>query len=183
MTVYPPQLLQELDSHHVFLDTGAFIYAAKNQSFFELVTSLKDKAHCGLATIPSVLFEFTRSPQTLEEYNERVAFVKTIIDRIDPMHFLEKIPDFYAVMAKLNGGNKAYTDFLLAACLYNYRHSKTALLTTDLQAYPDFFPRTHIIAVEQKSEIRNFGVYQFDPTGYAVAASKVLEEMAVPKSV
>jgi hypothetical protein len=78
-------------------------------------------------------------------------------------------------MAKINGQNKSYTDFLLAACLYHYRHTKIALLTTDMKALPSFYPRSHVITVEldKSKEIKNLGIYGFDSEGYAQAAKKL----------
>lgn len=175
-TIYPPHIHHELKDFHVFLDTNVFIYAAKNESFFDFLASLKSDAHCGFATIPSVIFEFTNGANTMSQYNERVAFIKSIVDRIDPMAYLNKISDFYVVMSKVNEQNKAYTDFQLAACLYNYKHTKVGLLTADLKAFPAFYPRTHILAVEHKKEIKNFGVFQFDEKGYGEAAAKALNE-------
>ena len=93
------------------------------------------------------------------------------------MAFLNTISDFYVVMAKINEQNKAYTDFQLAACLYNYKHTDVALLTADLKAFPSFYPRTHILAVEHGREIKNFGIYQFDIKGYVTAATKALSEV------
>ena len=175
-TVYPPQIFQDLRDYYLFLDTNVFIYASKNESFFDFLVGLKNEAHCSFSTIPSVVFEFTNSSETMSQYNERLTFLISLVDATDPMTFLSNIPDFYVVMSKTNGQNKSYTDFLLAACLYNYRRTDVALLTADLKALPSFYPRTHILAVEHGKEIRNFAIYGFDGTGYAAAAKNVLAE-------
>lgn len=174
MTVYSPRIQQELNSCHIFLDTNVFIYASKNKSFFDFLVSLKNEANCSFTTIPSVVFEFTNGSDSVDKYNERVDFINSLVDAVSPVSFLNTIADFYIVMAKVNDQNKAYTDFLLAASLYNYRRSKTALLTADLKAFPSFYTRTHILAVEHGKEIKNFGVYQFDSAGYAQAAANIL---------
>lgn len=174
MTIYPPSIHQELKDFHIFLDTNVFIYAAKNEDFFNFLVELKDKTNCSYNTIPSVLFEFTNGADTLTKYNERIDFVKSLVDTVLPMAFLQKIPDFYVVMAKINAQNKAYTDFQLAACLYNYRHTKVALFTADLRALPAFYPRTHIITIEHEKEVKSFGFYQFDSSGYVQAVTSAL---------
>ena len=176
-TVYPPLIQQDLKDYHIFLDTNVFIYASKNESFFNFLVDLKNDANCSFTTIQSVVFEFTNNSDTAKKYNERIEFLNSIVDSVNPVTFINSIPDFYIVMSRVNGQNKAYTDFLLAACLYNFRRSKVALLTADLKAFPAFYPRTHILAVDHDKEIKNFGVYQFDPAGYAQAAANALKEI------
>jgi hypothetical protein len=56
-------------------------------------------------------------------------------------------------MAKINAQNKAYTDFLLAACLCHYKHASVYLLTADLRALPCFFDRTHV-PTSAKSDVK-----------------------------
>lgn len=178
-TLYPPQILSDLKDYFIFLDTGVFITASKSQSFVELLVRLRNESGCSFSTIPGVQFEFTRGSQTLEQYNTRTTLLKSLVDYIDPLRFLENMQDFYFVMAKINDNNKSQTDFQLAACLYNYRHTKVALLTGDLKAFPAFFPRTHVLTTEQDGtkSIRNLGVYQFNKAGYAQAAAKALEDV------
>ena len=178
MTLYPPQILHDLNSHHIFLDTGVFITASKSESFVDFLVKLKNDANCSLTTIPSVVFEFTNGSESLEKYNARTESLNSLVDSVNPVTFLNNIQDFYVVMAKINDQNKSYTDFLLAACLYNYRRSKIALLTTDLKAFPSFYPRTHVVTVEQDrtKAIINLAIYKFDGKGYASAAERALRE-------
>lgn len=178
MTIYPPQIHQQLKDYHLFLDTNAFIYASKSQSFFDFLFSLKTDGNCAFTTIPSVLFEFTNGSETATKYTERTEFLTSLVGSINPVSFLNNIADFYVVMAKVNYKNNSYTDFLLAACLYQYRRTKVALITTDLKAFPAFFKRTHIISTEHTNEVVNFGVFEFDTAGYAKAAQKALEEVS-----
>jgi len=176
ITLYPPQIANELEGYFIFLDTGVFITASKSESFVRLLAGMRRRAGCSFSTINPVLFEYTRGSETLAAYNKRVEFLKSLVDYIDPTRFLESMPDFNVVMAKVNSQNKSQTDFQLAACLYNYSHSKVALLTGDFKALPSFFPRTHVITVVQDKtqDIRNLGVYQFDRAGYAQAAQNAL---------
>ncbi len=173
-TVYPPHIHQDLSGQYIFLDTSVFIYASKNKTFFDFLADLKSKAGCSFVTIPSVVFEFTRGSKTVSKYNQRLKFLNDLVDHINPVNFLNKISDFSVVMSKINDQNKAYTDFLLAACLYNFRHIAVTLLTSDLKAFSAFFSRTHILAVEHGREIKNFGFYKLNIDGYANAASNVL---------
>lgn len=175
MILYPPQLLQDLNRATLFLDTNVFSAAARNEEFLNLLVDLKNEAECALTTIPSVVFEVTNGSSTLEIYNERADFVSIIVGAVDPLHFLNTITDFSVVMAKINASNKAYTDFLLAACLYHYKHVKAFLVTKDLRALPTFFDRTHIITLDEKSgDVKNFGVYKFNEESYTKAASSIL---------
>jgi len=177
-TLYPPLIQQELKDHHIFLDTNVFIYASKNESLVDFLLGPNNDANCAFTTIPSVLFEFTRGSNTAPEYTKRVEFLTSLVESINPMSFLNNIADFHIVMSKINSKNKSYTDFLLAACLYQYRQSQVALITTDLGAFPPFFPRSHIVTVEHMNEVVNFGVFKFSPDAYAQAAAKTLEEVA-----
>ncbi|HTE22775.1 MAG TPA: type II toxin-antitoxin system VapC family toxin [Candidatus Limnocylindria bacterium] len=176
-TLYPPLIRQELKDYHIFLDTNVFIYASKNESFFNFLVDLNNQADCAFTTIPSVLFEYTRGSNSATEYAKRTDFLKNMVESVNSMNFLNSIPDFHIVMAKADSNNKSYTDFLLAACLYQYRHVKVGLLTTDLKACPSFFPRSHLVTVEHTNEVVNFGVYQLNPEAYSQAAAKALEEV------
>ena len=179
MTVYPPQIQQDLSNATVFLDTNVFGSATRSESFFNFLVDLKENSSCSYSTIPSVLFEVVNGSSTLEIYNQRADFLRSLVDTIDPVKFIDRIEEFSVVMAKLNAQNKAYTDFLLACCLYNYRKSGNVyLLTSDLKALPSFFKRTHIIATEEsKGDIRNFGVYSLNLSAYLKAASSLLAEL------
>jgi hypothetical protein len=177
MTLYPSQLLQDLNQATIFLDTNVFSVATKSKDFLDLLVDLKNDASCALTTIPSVVFEVTNGSSTLEIYNERTEFISSLVDAINPMKFIDNIADFSVVMAKINANNKSYTDFLLSSCLYQYRHVKVSLLTTDLRALPPFFERAHIITTEETSgDVKNFGLYRFDEVAYTKAAANILKE-------
>lgn len=173
-TIYSPTITQDLKNYTLFLDTNVFIFASKNKSFFDFLVGLKNDGDCSFATIQPVIFEFTRGVASKEAYNERVAFVNSIVDWVNPMRFLEDIQDFHVLMAKVNSSNKSYTDFLLAACLYQFGAQKTALLTADLKALPSFYARSHIITVEHRDELKNFGVYRMEMSGYFAALMEAL---------
>lgn len=171
-TLYPPDIHQHLKNKFIFLDTNVFIFAAKNESFTDFLISL-NKVGCSFSTIPSVVFELTNGSNSSDTYNKRIELVNSLVDRVDPVQFMNNISDFYIVMSKINSNNPSYTDFLLAACLYQYRNSNAILLTADLKALPSFFPREDVIAVEHGKEVKPFGFYSFDLEGYAKAAAKI----------
>lgn len=179
MILSPPHFLQDLNKSTIFLDTNVFSVASRNKDLLELLVDLKNEADCALTTIPSVLFEVTNGSNNLEIYNERAEFVISLVTMVNPMQFINNLSDFSVIMAKINAANKSYTDFLLAACLYNYRHAKVHLLTSDLRALPSFFQREHIITVEEKSgDVKNFGLYTFDEAAYTKAATNIIKEAA-----
>lgn len=178
MTLYPPQLLQDLNQSTLFLDTNVFSIATRSKDFLEFLVDLKNEAGCSLTTIPSVVFEVTNGSSTLEIYNERAEFITSLVDYINPMSFLDKIADFSVVMAKINANNKSYTDFLLASCLYQYRHANVYLMTTDLRALPPFFERAQIVTTEEASgDIKNFAMYKFNEAAYTKAATNIIKEV------
>lgn len=179
MTLYPPQLLHDLEGATLFLDTNVFSIGIRSRGLIELLAALRNQANCAFTTIPSVLFEFVRGSNSVEVYNENIEFFNSLVSYVNPASFLNNISDFSIVMAKVNAKNKSYTDFLLAACLYNYRRSgKVYLLTTDINAFPSFFERTDIVTVteDKSAEIRNFGIFKFNTDSYVQAVEQVLRE-------
>jgi hypothetical protein len=170
MALHHPDLFTQLSNSTVFLDTNVFSTASKSKDFAEFIVELKNEATCAYATIPSVVFEVTNGSSNLGVYNERSSYINSTVDNVLQTSFIDRIPDFCVLMAKINGGNKSYTDFLLAACLYQYKHSKVYLMTTDLKAFPAFFERESIITTEQNSgDVINFGIYSFNETSYVKA--------------
>lgn len=158
----------------MFLDTNVFSIAPRSKDFAEFIVELKNEAECAYATIPSVVFEVTNGSSTLDIYNERSTYINSTVDNVLATDFIDKVPDFCVLMAKINASNKSYTDFLLAACLYKYKHIKAYLMTTDLKALPSFFDRVSIITIEQNSgDVINFGLYSFNETKYVKALQSV----------
>ena len=176
MTLYHPELFRQLHNSTVLLDTNVFSVASRSRDLAEFVAMLKNDTQCAYATIPSVVFEVTNGSSTLEVYNQRVEYIKTLVDAVLPTNFIDKIVDFNVLMAKINGGNKSFTDFQLAACLYQYRHTNIYLMTTDLKAFPSFFDRNFLITTEQDSgDVINFGLYSLNQANYNKAIEKVLK--------
>lgn len=99
MILCPPQLLQDLDTSTIFLDTNVFSIAARSKDFLRLLVSLKNEANCALTTISSVVFEVTNGSSSLEIYNQRADFITGLVNAINPMKFLDNIPDPRALPA------------------------------------------------------------------------------------
>ena len=176
--IFPPQIYSELTDYFLFLDTNVFIHASKNKDFFDFLVKFNIDHGCTLFIIPSALFEFTQGSATAKDYQERTDFVVSLC-KIDGARFISDISDFQVVMSKVNGKNKSYTDFLLAAAVYQYRRlNNVALLTTDINMFPSFFNRSHIITVDRTKELVNFGVYQFENDSYIKAARAALNEVS-----
>src|SRR5437868_4477601 len=105
MTLYPPQLLLDLDSATLFLDTNVFNIGSRSNDLIELLTQLRNEANCAFTSIPSVLFEFVRGSNSIEVYNENVDFFDSIVSYINPVNFISSLSDFSIIMAKVNASN------------------------------------------------------------------------------
>ena len=174
MTLHHLELSKLLYNSTILLDTNVFSVAAKSNDFASFLTELKNDANCSYATIPSVVFEVTNGSSTLEVYNQRAEYINFLVDTVLPMKFLDKIMDFTVLMAKINANNKSFTDFQLAACLYQYKHTPIYLMTTDLRALPAFFDRKFIVTAEENSnDVKNFGIYSFNEENYIKALKKI----------
>lgn len=154
---YDSDLISELSNQYLFLDTNALINAfSHQQEFGELLKSLKDRK-CALITIPSVVFEFTRS-DNLEIYKKRAEYLSTLVDVYPIEKNLNEIEDGLFVLQKL-GGRMSYTDFLLCACLYKFREAY--LITENHKDLPlSILDRRFIITIDNGKEIRNTAIYK-----------------------
>lgn len=179
MLLQQPQLATSLKDSFVFLDTNVFSIGSRSSSLLEFLTDLNNNKICTFVSIPSVFFELVRGSNSLSVYNENANFYREIVSSTHPTKTFEDQPEFSIVMAKTNASNKSYTDFLLAAALYNYRNSgKVFLLTTDIHAFPEFFEVHSIItATEDKSnEVRNLAFITFNLDKYALVAAKIIKD-------
>lgn len=179
MTLHHPKLFQQINTHTtIVLDTNVFSVASHSKDFAEFLVELRSNTKCAYTTIPPVVFEVTNGSSNLEIYNQRAEYINTTVDSIIPINFLDKIIEFSFMMAKLNSTNNAYTDYQLAALLYQYRHVDIYLMTADLKALPSFFyDREFIItATANKGDVKNFGLFKFNETNYVKAMKKVFGE-------
>lgn len=177
MLLQQPQLASDLKGSFVFLDTNVFSIGSRSTSLLEFLTSLNNNKICTFISIPSVFFELVRGSNSLDAYNETADFYREIVSSTHPTKVFEDQPEFSIVMAKANAKNKSYTDFLLSAALYHYRNSGSVyLLTTDINAFPDFFEVEHIITVseDKSNDLRNFGFITFNVDKYTKVAAKII---------
>lgn len=178
-TLFHPNLFSTLEQTQatIIVDTNVFSTMQRSKSFIEFLEAMKQKTGCAYATIETVLFETTISSSSREVYEKRTDITQTLLDAILPTNFISKTKDFNILMAKLNASNTSFTDFQLAACLYQHRNSRCYLLTSDQQALPTFFDREFVITAQQDGgRLVNFGFFRFNNKSYVKAAESVLSQ-------
>lgn len=131
------------------------------------------KSGCTFLTIPSVLFEFTRGTESIQDFNKRAKFI-TDFSSIYPVEkHLEDLEDLTVVLQRIQG-QMSYTDFLLIACLYKF--PKAFLISANHKDCPlDILDRKYIITVDTGKDIRNYGIYQFSTEKFNKAAERILK--------
>ncbi|HSX53570.1 MAG TPA: hypothetical protein VLF90_04385 [Patescibacteria group bacterium] len=151
------------------MDTTVFIDATKSDEFLKLLTSISE-AGCGLTTIPSVVYEFSRNANNINGFNERLDFIKglgvTVLNRIEEV--LEKEQVFKIAYAKSFSQNKdkgpSYTDALLCTVAYRYRASSLLIMSANHKDIPrSMFDRTELITMDIGGELRNEAIYRLSP--------------------
>ena len=168
--LHSPTLTSELSNSNLFLDTNAIKGLLNIQ---EMLTLFKVELECSFTTIPSVVFEFTRGSETPGVFNERREFIDRLGNVYPIEKHLEELQELIIVLQRL-GGNASYTDFLLTACLHQFRNS--FLLTEDHKDFPlEILDRKHLITVDTGKEIRNYGIYQWSISKFDKAADNILK--------
>ena len=175
MVLTPQNLTSRLEHQTLFLDTNVFSVAYRYSELVDFLDDLRNH-DCALVTIPSVEFEVTRGSSSLTIFNARAKALKKLITYIDPMLFIDDVDDFSVVMANLQKPEKSqYTDFLLAACLYQFRTSKPRLMTSDIASMPpSIFDREFVVTSENHNEIINYGIFSLNDANYEKAAAALL---------
>lgn len=165
----------EISDSNLFFDTNAIILAYK---FADLLSPLwKDlqERGCVFLTTSSVFFEFIRGADTVEKFNDKVGFVKTLFG--NGVIQIEKIIGInlnstMVVFKKMND-NLSFTDFLLCAALKFYPDSllissDTGDLTTRL------LDRIDVLTIDTDKNVHNYGIYKFSTSKYNKAATNIL---------
>lgn len=170
---YPQTLLSELAHSDLFLDTNTFIGAISFPELFEeLIKQLKDNG-CAYVTIPSVVFEFTRGTESIQDFNKRAEFIASLSSIYPIERHLDDLEDLTVVLQKIQG-HTSYTDFLLIACLYKF--SKSFLISANHKDCPlDILDRKFVITVDTDKDIKNYGIYQFSMDKFNKAAESILK--------
>lgn len=163
-------LATDLSAKHLLLDTTVLINASKSDDFLALMSDLSSVG-CGLVTIPSVVYEFTRNANTISGYNERQEFIKTlnitVLPRVEEM--VEKDPVFriaYARAFSAKGDRgPSYTDALLCSVAYKYRANGILVMTANHKDIPlSMFDRVELITIDIGGDLRTEAIYKLSPT-------------------
>ncbi len=175
MLLHPPHILDDLRTATLFLDTNVFSVSFRNPELGSFLVDLREHG-CALVTIPSVLFEVTRGSNDLAMYNKRAEALKDLVSYIDPMKATVALDGFSVIMAKLlSPKDSQYTDFLLAACLYQFSSSNIFLMTSDLRSMPRaIFDREYVITAALGDDMQNFGIFRINRDNYGRAAASLL---------
>lgn len=170
---YPQTLVSELSHRDLFVDTNTFIGAISHPNIFDnLFKDLKESG-CTFLTIPSVVFEFTRGTDSIQDFNKRTKFITNFSSIYPVEKHLEDLEDLTVVLQRIQG-QMSYTDFLLIACLYKF--PKAFLISANHKDCPlDILDRKFIITIDTDKDIRNYGIYQFSPEKFDRAANNILK--------
>lgn len=163
-------LVADLNGKHLLLDTTVLINASKSDEFLALISDLSI-AGCGLITIPSVVYEFTRNANSIAGYNERQEFIKglnvTVLNRVEEI--IEKDQVFRIAYAKAfstkHDKGPSYTDALLCSVAYKYRGNDVLMMTANHKDIPaSMFDRIELITIDVNGELRTEAIYRLSPT-------------------
>jgi hypothetical protein len=173
-------LTLDLSKETLLVDSTALIDAAKSDEFLKLLQEISSGG-CILVTIPSVVYEYTRTADTITEYNKRLDFISEL--GIVVLNRLEETAEKHQVFAvaynkSLNRKEKgpSYTDALLCTTVYAYKHKNMMLLTANHKDIPSsIFDRTEFITIDISGDLRVEAIYKFSPTKF----SKILHKLEV----
>ena len=171
-------LVSDLSESHVFVDSTALIDASKSDEFLNLLTDIACSG-CTLYTIPSVVYEYTRTANTLKGYKERLEFIKElgliVFNRIEEL--IEKESRIFLVAYNgefKDGKGPSYTDSLLCTMAYKHRAVSSYILTANHKDMPlSIFDRTQLITIDIKGQFQIEALYKFSEQKF----SKVLDRL------
>ena len=158
-------ICRDFKDSFLFIDTTVLIHASLSDEFRNVIKELV-VAGCTLYTISSVVYEFTRSANTLDGYAERLQFIEDlgIIIQTRAEELLGADYVFtvaYNLACGTSGRGPSYTDSLLARMLYKYRHSDVYVMTANHKDMPvSIFDRIEFITVDLTNEIATEAVYR-----------------------
>lgn len=164
--LYSTDLISTLSNKLLFVDTNVFIGASICNELVVLLSELREKYACNIYTVSSVVYEYTRGSSSLSEFNDRRAFVSKQVDKVISVgRLLENGQSdvFSLVLASLIGKkDSAYTDFLLATCLYQFSKVESVyLMTADQLSMPRaIFDVVGVITCnDEKGKLVHYGIY------------------------
>lgn len=176
MTIlYDSSLVSSLSNKYLFLDTNTFIAATKYRDHIgKLLLNLRNNG-CSLVTIPSVLFEFTRTAQSVHDFDKQTKFLRSL-STIYPIerNLDESMMKVFMIVQQRICPRIKYTDFLLMACLYKFPNSY--LITEDREDFSlKILDRKFIITFDTDKDIRNHSIYVFSLLKFNKVAEKILK--------
>jgi hypothetical protein len=172
---YDKNLISKLAGGFLFLDTNSLISLINFEGLFtDFLIEIKN-VDCALLTIPSVVFEFSRT-ENIGEYNKRTAFIKAIVDVYHIEKHLEEMQELVPVIHKI-GGRLQYTDFLLYACLYHFKNKAFLMTENHKDFQTSILDRDIVLTIDTDGiQIRNTGIYSLNFDKYNKAAQKILSK-------
>lgn len=171
--LFTSSLPTDLNNKYLLVDTTTLINASRSEDFLELLVNIVE-AGCSLVTIPSVVYEFTRGAQTLDQYNNQLEFIKTL--GITVLTRTEESLDantrvfilaYNKLTSKPNQKGASYTDSLLCAMAYKYVSRGTGLLlmTSNHNDIPNaLFDREELITFDVNGDLRTEAIYKLSNT-------------------
>jgi hypothetical protein len=165
-------LVKNPSGSFLFFDTNSLIAVMTYQEDFRAVFSEFKMNDYTFITIPSVVFEFTRT-DSINKYNNRNKFINSFLSVFEVEKILGQIREITPVLQKING-RMSYSDFLLYCCLYKFPNSY--LITENHKDFlTSILDRTGLLTLDNESEtIRNIGLYTFSHGKYQKAAENIL---------
>ena len=173
--LYNQELLSNLKNSSLFFDTNTYIGALSYSNLYSELFFKLNENNCAFLTIPSVLFEFTRGTNSIENFNKRTKFiVEDLKSSIYPIERqLQGLENLTLVLQKIRG-TMDYTDFLLCVCLYKFPGS--FLITENHSHFPtEILDRKYLITIDTDKELRNYAIYEFSFDKFNKAAEKILK--------
>ena len=162
----------DLSNRHVLIDSTALIHASESDEFLNLLTDIVSGG-CMLYTIPSVVYEYTRTADTPEKFKKRLEFIKEL--RITVLNRIEESVEAHSIflVAYNRAYNKkekgpSYTDSLLCAMAYKFKHMSILILSANHRDMPpSIFDRTELITIDIGGNLFTEALYEFSEDKFA----------------
>lgn len=176
--LHTPTLVSDLTESSIFVDSTALIHASQSDEFLSLLSDIASSG-CALYTIPSVVYEYTRTANTLTGYKERLEFIKelgiVVFNRIEEL--IEKEGQIFLVAYNIqftDGKGPSYTDSLLCTMAYKHRTGEPYVLTANHKDMPlSIFDRKELITLDIRGQFQVEALYQFSESKFNTVLSKL----------
>lgn len=177
---HTPTLPSDLSESSIFIDSTALIHASKSDEFLTLLSNITSEG-CIFYTIPSVVYEYTRTANTLEGYKKRLEFIKelgiVVFNRVEEMieaHRVFLVAYNRQFKVKENNRGPSYTDSLLCAMAYKHRASGPYIMTANHKDMPaSIYDRTELITLDIGGELQTEALYRFSDTKFKIVLERL----------